>query len=485
MTTKNDNRDFMINTIKQAVTHKTVSVTQLISVTIISLLILTYSMMVQAQSKDMTTSVFPAYNSLNKDNLWGTYLRARDFDAEYRQATQKHLASKEGLNQAFGRLLPEVSIFAEEIETNQDIVASDITVFGSGDSDYRNSRYGININQPIFNWERFMSYDQAKRQDAQADALLMQAQQMLILKVAEHYLLVLAAQDNLEFTRKEEKAVLEQKAIASARYKAKLGREADFLEAKARAVSVYADRIAAENSLDDAIEGIREISGAGSQNYSRLIDQFKLVSAQPDNLNTWVEKAIQGNIELQMQRYAVTVAQYEIKRLRAGHYPTLDLFARFNNEEKGGSLFGGSSEVDTTEIGLRLNIPIYEGGGANSRVKEAAFNYNAALEMQHQQMRKVRREVRSTFQDLRTSLTKVDSLQQAVEAQNVVVNTKRKGYPRLYTSREVLDSERDLYSAKRDLAKARYEYLLATLQLKATVGSLTENDLESMNSLFL
>ena len=453
--------------------------------TIVTLLMLPYSIMAQIESTNNTFSISPVYTSVDKDDLWQTYLRARDFDAEFKRAMQEHLASKEGLNQARGRLLPEVSIFAEEVETDQDIVASDITVFGSGNSDYSTTRYGININQPVFDWERFMSYGQAKRQDVQADAVLLQAQQALILKVAENYLLVLAAQDNLEFTLKEEKAVLEQKEIAAARFKAKLGRKADFLEAKARAVSVYADRIAAENSLDDAVEGIREISGAGSQKYSRLVEQFKLVSAQPDNLSVWVDKAMKGNIGIQMQRYAVTVAQYEVKRLRGGHYPTLDLFARFNNEEKGGSLFGGSSEVDTTEIGLRLNVPIYEGGGTNSRVKEAAFNYNAALEQQNQQMRKVRREARSTFLELRTSLTKVDSLQQAVEAQNVVVDTKRKGYPRLYTSREVLDSERDLYSAKRDLAKARYEYLLANLKLKATVGSLTGQDLKNMNSLFL
>ena len=474
-----------IKMIKKTASPKTSHIKSFFTLTLITLFMLPHSIMAQEVSPNTTHSISPVYKSVDKDDLWQTYLRAREFDAEFLRATQEYGAAKEGLNQARGRLLPEVSIFAEEVETEQDIVASDITVFGSGNSDYSTTRYGININQPVFDWERFMGYSQAKRQDAQADAVLLQAQQSLILKVAENYLLVLAAQDNLEFTRKEEKAVLEQKAIAAARFKAKLGRKADFLEAKARAVSVYADRIAAENSLDDAIEGIREISGAGSQNYSRLIDQFKLVSAQPDDLDVWIDKSMKGNIEIQMQRYAVKVAQYEIKRLRAGHYPTLDLFARFNNEDKGGSLFGGTSEVDTTEIGLRLNVPIFEGGSTNSRVKEAAFNYNAALEQQNQQMRKVRREARSTFLDLRTSLTKVDSLQQAVEAQNVVVDTKRKGYPRLYTSREVLDSERDLYSAKRDLAKARYEYLLANLKLKATVGSLTGKDLENMNSLFL
>ena len=427
----------------------------------------------------------PVYESLEKDSLWDTYLRAREFDAEFMQAMQEHLASKESLIQAKGRLLPEVSLFAEEVDTRQDIIASDIDVFGSGSSKYSTTRYGVNINQPIFDWERFMRFGQAKRQDAQADAVLLQAQQALILKVAERYLLVLAAQDNLEFTRKEEEAVREQEATAAARFKAKLGRRADYLEAKARAVSVYADRIAAENALDDAIEGIREISGAASENYSQLIDQFELVSAQPDDLNVWINRAMKGNLEIQLQRYAVKISQYEIKRLRGGHYPTLDLFLRYNTEDKGGSLFGGSSEVDTREVGVRLNIPIYEGGSTSSRIKEAAHKYNAALELQHQQMRKVSRQARSTFFDLRTSLTKVDSLKQAVEAQKVVVDTKRKGYPRLYTSREVLDSERDLYSAKRDLAKARYEYLLANLQLKAAVGSLIEKDLQAMSSLFL
>jgi outer membrane protein len=435
-----------------------------------------------AEQQDFIST--PVYKSLSNDNIWAVYQRSKAFDADYLRALQVHMAAREGETQARGRLYPEISLFAEEVQTEQDIKASDIDVFGSGSSDFDTTRYGLNLSQPIFDWERFQRFGQAKRETALADVDMLQASQDLMISVAERYLTVLAAQDNLEFSRREEKAVIEQENIAKARLKGGTGREADYLEALARAASVYADRLVAENQLDDAIEGLREISGAGTDSYAQLSDGLEPESPQPNNLTDWVSRSMEGNLAVQKQRYAMIVAQYEVDRQKGGHYPSVNFFGRFNNEEQGGSLFGGSSEVDTTEFGIRIDMPLFSGGGVRSKVREAAYRYEAEMETLHKEMRMTGRETRAAFLDVRTAMAQIDSLNKGVEAQQKVVVTKRKGYPRLYTSREVLDSERDLYSAKRDAAKATYDYLLSGLKLKASIGSLNEADLEKLNGLF-
>lgn len=426
----------------------------------------------------------PVYKSLTKDSIWKLYQRAKDFDAKFLQAYQQHLAERESFVQARGGLFPELSIYAEERETSQDIVASDIDVFGSGNSDFGTTVYGANLSQPVFDWERFMRFNQSKRSRALADAKLLQSQQALVLKVAERYLSVLAAKDNLEFTMKEEAAVREQESIAKKRYDAQVGREVDYLEATARVSSVYADKVAAENTVDDAIEALREISGAGSDNYASLKDDIQLLAAEPNNVSLWVDRAMQGSVDVQLQRYALHIAEYDIERQKGNRYPTVNLFARLNNEDQGGSLFGGTSEVETTEFGLRLDMKLFEGGASNSRIREAAYRYNAEFEALLNQKRSVAREARSAFYDLRTAISKIESLMKGIDAQRAVVDTKRRGYPSIYTNREVLDSERDLYSVMRDYAKSRYDYLLADLRLKAAVGSLSELDVEKMDALF-
>lgn len=193
---------------------------------------------------------------------------------------------------------------------------------------------------------------------------------------------------------------------------------------------------------------------------------------------------MKNSLSVQLQRHALSVADFEMKRLQSNHMPTVSLYARFNNEAQGGSLFGGSSEVEALEYGVRLNMKLYEGGTSNSRIREAAYRYNAELEALQNQMRQVTRETRSAFLDLNSSISKIASLMEGIEAQQAVVKTKRKGYPNLFTNREVLDAERDLYSVMRDFAKARYDYLLADLRLKAAVGSLGEDELKKLNELF-
>lgn len=433
--------------------------------------------------KDLQISA-PVYQSLGQDSMLDVYRRAKNYDAEYRQATQKHRADSETYAQARGRLLPELSIYAEERETDQDIVASDIDVFGSGQTDFDTTIYGANLNQTLFDWERFMRFNQSKRERALADVELLQANQMLLLKVAERYLTVLAAQDNVDFSAREQQAVLAQEEVAKKRYEAEVGRKVDYLEATARVSSVYADKIAAEDGLADAIEAMREISGAGTDNYAGLKKNLTLTLDKNTVLDDLVNQAMQSSLSVQLQRYALHVSEYEIKRQKANRYPTVSLYARINNEEQGGSLFGGSSEVETTEYGVRLNMNLFEGGASNSRIREAAYRYNAELDGLHSEMRKVTREMRSAFADLKTSVKRIESLMKGVEAQDAVVQTKRDGYPGLFTNREVLDAERDLYSVKRDLAKARYDYLLADLRLKAAAGTLSEADFVRMNSMF-
>lgn len=426
----------------------------------------------------------PVYSASALDDAWSVFERSLNYDAAYRQSLSRHEAEIESFEQAGSQLYPTLVADFTQARNHQRIRSSDNQVFGSGTTEFDSQRYGVSFSQPLFDSEKFKTYRKAEKNKLKSETELVLAEQELILRVAERYLTVLAAQDNLEFLKKEEESVRKQAEVSKARFDASLGREADYLEAKARLSSVFSDRIKAINLLDDTLEAIREISGPGSNAVEPLSQKAKLTLPNPNSVQAWLDRALANNLEIKAQVLEVQASKLEIDKQRAGHYPTLDLTAGWRSEDVDGSLFGGGSDVVSADVALQLELPLYQGGQINSRVRQAKSLHQIEEDKLLEVTRSVKRETRSAYLELESSIYSIESLNEAVQAQLVIVETKRKGYPRLYTSKDVLDAERDLYSAKRDWAKARYDYLLASLRLKAAEGTLSAEDLKEMNELF-
>ena len=177
------------------------------------------------------------------------------------------------------------------------------------------------------------------------------------------------------------------------------------------------------------------------------------------------------------------VAELEVKRQNAAHYPTLDLVSSFDNENTEDSLFGGSSEVETYKIGVQFNLPLYQGGEVASKARSARHEVGIAQQDLVKQSRSVARKTRSAFLGVDSSLKRVDALAQSLDANRLALEAKQEGYMSgLFTSLSVLDAERDLALVSIDHAQARYDYILNSLRLKLAVGTLTEQDLQDLEN---
>jgi len=254
---------------------------------------------------------------------------------------------------------------------------------------------------------------------------------------------------------------------------------ANLHDAKARFAVKDADVVAAQNDLDDKLQALREIAGKVFTRLKPLRDAIPLDQPEPNNMDHWVEKALSQNLLLEARRQAVEVAQQEIGRQQAGHYPVVDLVATQNRKDTGGSLFGGGSNVETSDIMVRLSIPIYSGGLISG---EAMKRYDGAREDLERDARQTERQTRAAFQGVTGGVSRVQALAQGVTSAESARELKVEGYKSgLETILQVLDAERDLYAAKRDSARARYDFLLNRLRLKQAVGTLSEADLDAIN----
>ena len=417
-------------------------------------------------------------------NLLTLFTAAISYDAEYQKAIFERLAVVEEVNQANARMYPTVGLSAEKRFLDQDISREEESLLiNSGRERYTIENYSVSVVQPLYRYDTLAGILQAEARSDSSDMTLALARQALLLRLIERYLNVLAAQDALEFSRKEEEAVANQYKLAEARLKAQLGTKTDLLDAQARYAVVRAATIAAENVLLDALQGLTEVTGL---NVRKLVPlgEIPMLIPNPNDVSQWVNAALRYNIAIKQRKSVVDVAREEIRKQRSVHHPTLDFVVRRTFEETGRDNFGQDSTTNSIEAALQFNLSLYQGGTVNSRVRQAYRLMRASRADLDKERRSVAREVRASFLGVKTALQRIDSLNQAVEAQELVVKTRRAGYPRIYTSLDVLDAEKELYSAKRDLARSKYDYLFNEARLRAVIGALNDADLVEISQWF-
>lgn len=417
------------------------------------------------------------------EDLLQLYQAALNGDPKLRAAQFDHQAGQEVVTQAWAGYRPSVSLDYDEVDTTQNIVSSDNTVFQTGSTSFPSTTWTITVTQPIFRYANYVRIGQAKAELRQADAELVNAQQEMMLRVSEAYMEALASTDELSFLQSELNAARQHLEQAVGREDAAVGRAVDRYDAEARVASVEADYAEADIALRDAYEALYEMTGRDPAQLAALQTEIDLVLPVPSDEQHWLTNAMSNNPALVAQREAVDVARREVKRQNAGHFPTLDAVLRNTTQETQGTLFGGGSEVETEELLLRFNLPIYSGGAVSSQKREAVARYHSAEQELTRIIRESRRTSRENYWGVVNAVKRVKALNKAVSAQQATLDLRRAAFDAgLETAISVLDAERDLYSAKRDLSRAKYDYLVNGLRLKAIVGVLTQDDLILVNN---
>lgn len=416
--------------------------------------------------------------SVRAEGILDVYQMAIQNDPSYAGARFSREASQETLTQAWSAFQPTISAEGSHSETRQRIISSDNAVYARGSSSYPSNEYSLSLVQPLFNKASLSNLSRARAKIKGADMELEGARQDLIVRVTKVYLGVLAARDKLTLTRTEEAAVGKHYELASNKFKMGLSPKTDYLDAKARIAEVRANRIAAESAMDNASQALREVTGKQVASIAALRDDLPLKSPEPNDVEAWIASAVKQNPALEAQRQAVEAARREHERQVAGHYPLLNLEAGHSYNDTKGTLFGGGSEYETTNVLVRLKIPIFEGGIVKSRSREAYSLYQAALQEQERQLRALQKETRAAYYGVVDAMERVKALNEAVESQELVVQAKQDGYKAgLFTVVAVLDSQRDLTLVRQDYATARYDYVMNSLRLKKAVGTLAEDDI--------
>jgi outer membrane protein len=420
-------------------------------------------------------------------DLMQVYRDALEYDAQFAAAKASREAGQEKLPQARAGLLPALSATASTTWNDVDFrrrTPGAATV----DTAYNSNGYQLTLTQPIFRWQNVEQYRQGKLAVAVADAQFAQAKQELILRVCQAYFDVLLAQDSVELAQAQKKAIAEQLEAAKRNFEVGTATITDTHEAQARFDLATAQELAAQNELELKRQALRQLIGKVPETLARLRPQVQLQRPQPDDMGKWVEAAETGSPLVQAQEAALEIAEREIGKQRAGHLPTLDLIATRGRNSATGALTAGlagpgyDSHVST--VGVQLTLPLFAGGATLSREREAvALREKARAELDNTR-RSVALGARQAYLGVTNGMAQIKAFEQALVSSQSSLESNKLGYEvGVRINIDVLNAQQQLYATRRDLARARYETLLAQLRLKAAAGSLGEDDVQAINAL--
>ena len=415
------------------------------------------------------------------EDLIAIYERALENDPIIKQAEANQSAIGESRKQGLARFFPTIAATGSSSREWRHNSISSLSNLFPANQEYWNNLINVNLTQPLFHWDHWVQLSQSDNKIAQAEAAYQSELQNLMVRTTEAYFNVLSAQDNLKFTVSEKEAIGKQLEQAKQRFEVGIIPITDVYEAQAAFDQTSANELEAVNNLDNQKEALREIIGDNEALLHTLGENLPLKKPEPDNITKWSETAEVNNLGVIAAFNQMEVSRKAVDIQRSGHLPKLDIVGNYTLSDNG-SAFGPRG--DTQNIGVQINVPLFEGGAVNSRTRQASFEYQGAKENLTAVKRSVKRQVNNAYRSIITAIGKIEALKTTVDSAASALEAAEAGSEvGIRTMVDVLAEQRNVYRAKRDLARARYDYLINTIKLKQTTSDLTQNDLERINAL--
>jgi len=411
-------------------------------------------------------------------DLVQAYRDALANDAQVASVRSQLEATRERVPQARAGLLPAVNANAA---ASRQMVDTNL----APRRDFTAQNYSIGLSYPLYRMQNVETYEQSRLLVLITEAQLAAAQQDLIVRVSQAYFDVLAAQDSLDTIRAQKRAITEQLAAARRNFEVGTATITDQQEAQARFDLAVAQEFAALNELEVKRAALAQLTGKPVPDLRVLRSGVGLQPPQPPRESDWTESARNDSLAVQQARIASEVANREIDKQRYAHRPTVDLVGSLGFAKSASAQFVGVDST-TAAVGVQLSMPLYTGGAIDARVREAAALREKSLSDLEVARRFSEHSARQFFLGVNSGLAQVRALEAAEKSSQLALDSNLLGYQvGVRINIDVLNAQQQLFTTRRDLARARYDVLVNGLRLKSTVGALGEDDLQAINALLV
>ncbi len=419
-----------------------------------------------------------ATGSAQGQSLQALYEAARAYDATYLAAKALADSAQYKAAQADALLRPNLGLSSSLSSSYVDLPV--------GPSRASNSLgVGLSGKQPLFNRPNGFTVDQAKKSLEASQADLESAEQDLIVRVAQAYFDVLGAQDTLATTRASKAAISEQLASAKRNFEVGTATITDTREAQARFDLATAQEIAADNDLLTKRIALDQLVGRSGVAPKQLAVPVALPALAPANVDTWVGNSATQHPLVRKAVLGLDIAKLETEKARAAGLPTLDAVASVNrNRQTGDTTSGLPGNTNSATVGLQLAMPLYAGGSIQNRLKETLVLEDKSSNDLEAARRGVAQATRQAYFGVQSGTAQVKALEAAESSSQLALEATQLGYKvGVRVNLDVLNAQTQLFTTRRDLAKARYDVLVGGLKLRQAAGQLKADDVAAVDKL--
>ena len=438
------------------------------------------------------------------DSLSRVYELAVKNDYKYKRAISNYYADAELLKISKSDLLPKInadyslryldgsSIIRQlALDVNADLYESDVAI----SSTTTNNGWTVRLEQAIFDAPAWYEYQAGKTEKLIVDISLEQAKQDLILRVVNAYIDILRVQDNLAATRSEENAFMAKLKQTQGRFDLGMIAVSEVIELQSVYDLAKIRTLNEVSNVESTTELLSIMTGMNHSSLNLLRSDFVVTSPEPLLMQEWIDAAESDNLEILLARQKEIASNQKRKSASWEHSPTLKLQAFISRMNTNGTtsssiespfILAPDQSIDSIGIGLSLQVPIYNGGTTSANKRRAAYQYEANKHFVGETRRNVATKLRQSFLQVKSNINKIKGRTVSINSAKAALKTALAGYDNGSRNiMNVLNAQNVLYSAERDYASSRYDYIQSYFSLRAIGGSLNSGDIHKLDAFLI
>ena len=415
------------------------------------------------------------------------YQAALEQDATIRASRAAADSGRERLPQARAGLMPQVSASAGRNFNSLDTTSPNILgELGTINDRYFSDNKSVQLRQPLVNMQRWLQFEQAKSMVAETEATLDRDLQNLVVRVAGAYFEYLMSDEQLELVLAQKKMYTSLVDAAKKGLAAGSGTRTDIDDAQARLDMASAQELEARQNQDQTRRQLEVLINQPVASVAKLnVPALKLVGPVPASLDEWTSRAEKNSPEIKAMQARLEAARREVSKSQAGHLPTLDAVAQWSNSGSE-NITRINSRYENKSIGVQLNVPLFSGGYVNSTIRQAVAEQTRAEETLEALRRDLGVRVHKEFRGVSEGVMRVRALEQAVRsADQMMKSTQMSLKAGSRTQLDVLNAQQQYTMALRDLAQARFVYLMSKVKLASLAGDDAVASVDDVNGSLL
>lgn len=413
------------------------------------------------------------------DDLLLIYQQALDADPKSKSAVEKVGMGAAQKNQALGQLLPQVSLTGNWSENRNTITDPNSKPVHDAINSYPGTRYYLSLSQSLMDFGKFWAWRQASKVEDQYETEAIEAHNQLMFDVVDHYFIELQAEDELYFAQTETLATEKKLAQIQKQYAKQLLKITDLYAIEARLDQLKAAEIVAESKRITALASLSELTGVASAPLNHLKAQVDYVEIQ-GNLQQWLEMAQSQNPAISAKQKAVLAADVNVTAQKAKYMPTADLQLNYTNTNT--SYQSTSPPIQVQTAAINVVVPLFSGGITYNQVSEAKYRLQMTKNDNEATSRAIIKETSDAFLSTNAATHSIKASQKALESTSKSFEAMEKGYRLgVVTISDLIKAQQDEFSAKKDLAVAKYTYIKNRIRFMHAIGSIGEENLHEVN----